>query len=285
MNRITLLLVAIVGMRLVAVTMAAQPSDNRTLDHLRVITRLQNGDVGVLREIYALPVEGSDEMLREVMDKFRCRDAHIYEAAVQTLATLPDASALYERRLAELPHLHENTQMRALWMSVLQQIRARWSLNLLAKYLFDERPLESKHRGVEMEVTISQLGGSVSNRRMAAASIGAMGIKNIPTSGPPILYTDKEEQLLRQWWRENEHQPDSFFFDGTPPIPNARAAASTTTSTPPRSTPAPMHDALQQATDLAKRESLPGWKLGFALIAAIATTLALWAAFLKLRRG
>ena len=177
-----------------------------------VAGELREGRMAVLDQVRELPLESADDVLRDVIQRLQESHPQEAQAAAHTLGKLPGAPALYERRLAELPHLRENTSLRIVWINALSHLRERWALNLLARYLFDDRPMESQYSGNELTAVISQMGGAVTNRSLAASAMGSMGIINFPIKKRPILYTEKDDDQLRKWWRENEHQPDEFFF-------------------------------------------------------------------------
>ena len=192
----------------------AQQSPNVTFDRINFIKEVAAGNMGVLEQVRVLAPEHADRILRGVIHDTEVEYPWKAKAAAALLGELSGIPELYAERLASLPHNHETSSERGLWMSVVGKLHKRWALNLLARYLFDERPLGTKYTPAEFELFSKEDGfSSVSNSSLAASLIAEMCRKeNLPTQKNPALFTHKDDELMRQWWRTNEHQPDSFFF-------------------------------------------------------------------------
>ncbi len=192
----------------------AQQSPDVTFDRASFSKEVDAGNMSVLEQARALAPEDADRILRGVIDDTKLEYPWKAEAAAALLSELPGIPELYDQRLASMPHLHENTRERGFWMSVIEKFHKRWALNLLARYLFDDRPLGTKYTPAEFDLFSKEDGfRSNPNSSMAASSIADMCRKeNLPTQEKPLFFTHEDVELMRQWWRKNEHQPDSFFF-------------------------------------------------------------------------
>jgi hypothetical protein len=165
-----------------------------------------------------MPVEAADSMLREAERRFDTSQPEVAKAAHRLLGELPGIAEYYERSLAKLPLLHENTGERAAWLSVLNSIPKRWALELLAKQLDDKRPLASKYSEPDLREFFHQTGSrSATNARVAAASLARRYADKIPLPNIPWYKSYKEEDLLKvkQWWESHKNEPDGYFFDLT----------------------------------------------------------------------
>lgn len=193
----------------------AQPSPFQTgLDNLAFLAEVDAGHMAILEKVRALHVQEADQLLRSVIDHTMLRSPEKAEAAARLLGELPGIPELYEKRLAELPPLYENSNARINWMKVIERIQKRWALNLLAKYLLDDRPLDSKYDAEKLQIYLQQTGNAARNRFLAAAGMVRMCRKdNLPIKRERVFIDDESDvELMRQWWRKNADQPDSFFF-------------------------------------------------------------------------
>ena len=167
----------------------AQQPPKTTFDRQGFLREVDAGNIGMLEQVRALPPDDADRILRDVIDHTRLLAPEKAESAAALLGDLPGIPELYDQRLASLPHIHENTRERGLWMSVIEKFHKRWALNLLARYLFDDRPLGTKYTPAEFELFSKEDGfASGSNSSMAASSIAEMCRKeNLPTQEKPLF--------------------------------------------------------------------------------------------------
>ncbi|MFN0080611.1 MAG: hypothetical protein ACKVY0_29435 [Prosthecobacter sp.] len=176
------------------------------------------GNVEILELARKMPVEEADSMLREAERRFDTSQPEVAKAAHRLLGELPGMAEYYERSLAELPLLHENTGERRAWLSVLASIPKRWALELLAKQLDDKRPLTSKYSEAELQMIFEQTGKrSATNALMAEGTLARRYADKIPLPNMPWYKSYKEEDLLKvkQWWEAHKNEHDGYFFDVT----------------------------------------------------------------------
>ncbi|MEZ5385075.1 MAG: hypothetical protein R3F13_06120 [Prosthecobacter sp.] len=181
-----------------------------------ILREAEKGNIAILELSRKMPVGEADSMLREAERRFQTSQPEVVKAAHRLLGDLPGMAEHYERSLAELPLLHENTGERRAWLSVLASIPKRWALELLAKQLDDKRPLTSKYNETELQMIFEQTGQrSVSNALMAAGTLARRYADKIPLPSIPWYQSYKEEDLLKvhRWWAEHKNEPDSYFFD------------------------------------------------------------------------
>jgi hypothetical protein len=205
---------------------AQQPS-NPPFDRDGFLREIDAGNMSVLEQVRHFPPVDAERILRDVMNQTQMSAPEKAAMAADLMGELPGIPELFQKRLAALPHLIENSSERGLWMSVLARIHKRWALNLLAAYLLDDRPLESKLDAKYLDLYLRDGNSESPNSSLAATLIAEMCRKeNLPTIEKPIFFGKKEDEMMREWWRKNQHQPDSFFFSDTKgaiePTPAAR---------------------------------------------------------------
>ncbi len=222
-----------------------------------ILREAAKGNMAILEQARKMPVEEADSMLREAERRFDTSQPEVAKAAHRLLGELPGMAEYYERSLAELPLLHENTGERRAVLSVLASIPKRWALELLAKQLDDKRPLTSKYSETELQMVFEQTGKrSVTNALMAAGTLARRYADKIPLPNMPWYKSYKEEDLLKvkQWWEAHKNEPDGYFFDATtweggaapsikvpnqqPTHPKQKPPAAKAISTTPREEPA-----------------------------------------------
>lgn len=211
MRTITSLLFAIAA--LVACRVCAAEPIPREPEILREAAK---GDVSALEWARKMPVAEAESMLREAGRRFDRSQPEVARAAHRLLGDLPGMSQYYEQGLAELPLLHENTEARSAWISVLKTIPKRWALELLAKQLDDQRPLTSSYDEATLEIMFRQTGSrSASNAQMAAAALARRYSDKIPLPKIPwhSRYSETELLKVKRWWDVHKDEPDSYFFD------------------------------------------------------------------------
>ncbi len=135
-------------------------------------------------------------------------------------ATMPQIEPFIRKRLAETPQLYENAGQRTEVIQPLTYIRCRWSLNLLGEIMEQSSEMKTLLSPEEFAAaekdTSGRRGVSPSpNNLNAALTMWKMRLNHFPLRHEPVA-TAANFETIRNWWRANKDQPDSFFFEGAP---------------------------------------------------------------------